>query len=301
MRPFWDTDVKVVSRRVKQGSIVRVYRGLYAVKEYWERLDQHERLRHVIRSLGQWHEQWLFCGASAAVMHGLECSYRQLYPIHVAVDRCRRSKSQANVRYHVLNDPDAVVIDGVHVTSIQRTLVDCAAMMPFRYALAPIDSALRQGRITIESLLAYADALPMLRGRERIRSVIAKGNGGSENGGESECRAVLDELGFPVHWIQAEFPCSNRHGHMHRVDFLWKREDGTLIAGEFDGVRKYVDPSMTSGRTIRQVVDEERDRQRCLGKQGVDMIRMYYTDLDDARTLTRRLESARVPRQESCG
>lgn len=118
MRPFWDTDVKVVSRRVKQGSIVRVYRGLYAVKEYWERLDQHERLRHVIRSLGQWHEQWLFCGASAAVMHGLECSYRQLSPIHVAVDRCRRSKSQANVRYHVLNDPDAVVIDGVHVTSI---------------------------------------------------------------------------------------------------------------------------------------------------------------------------------------
>ncbi len=53
MRPFWDTDIKVVSRRVKQGSIVRVYRGLYAVKEYWERLDQHERLRHIIRSLGQ--------------------------------------------------------------------------------------------------------------------------------------------------------------------------------------------------------------------------------------------------------
>lgn len=154
-----------------------------------ERLDRHERLRHVIRSLGQWHEQWLFCGASAAVMHGLECSYRQLYPIHVAVDRCRRSKNQTNVRYHVLNDPDAVVVDGVHVTSVQRTLVDCAAMMPFRYALAPIDSALRQGRTTIESLLAYVDALPMLRDRERIRSVIVKGNGGSENGGESECRA----------------------------------------------------------------------------------------------------------------
>ena len=54
MRPFWDTDVKVVSRRVKQGSIVRVYRGLYAVKEYWERLDQHERLRHARRSCTVW-------------------------------------------------------------------------------------------------------------------------------------------------------------------------------------------------------------------------------------------------------
>lgn len=27
MRPFWDTDIKVVVRRVKQGSIVRVHRG----------------------------------------------------------------------------------------------------------------------------------------------------------------------------------------------------------------------------------------------------------------------------------
>lgn len=37
MRPFWDTDIKVVARRVKQGSIVRVHRGLYAGKEYWDR------------------------------------------------------------------------------------------------------------------------------------------------------------------------------------------------------------------------------------------------------------------------
>ena len=41
MRPFWDTDIKVVVRRVKQGSIVRVHRGLYAGKEYWDRLDPH--------------------------------------------------------------------------------------------------------------------------------------------------------------------------------------------------------------------------------------------------------------------
>lgn len=138
MRPFWDTDIKVVARRVKQGSIVRVHRGLYAGKEYWDRLDPHERLRHILRSLSQWHERWAFCGASAAVMHGLDCSYRQLHPIHVAVGRNSRPRNQRYVRFHVLDDAETVAVDGARVTSILRTLVDCAAMMPRRYAMAPI-------------------------------------------------------------------------------------------------------------------------------------------------------------------
>ena len=212
MRPFWDTDIKVVARRVTQGSIVRVHRGLYAVKEYWERLDPLEQVRHIMRSLGRWHEQWVFCGASAAIMHGLECSYRQSRPIHVAVGKSRRAKNQATIRYHALTDSDAVVIDGVKVTSIQRTLVDCAAMMPFRYALSPIDAALRQERISKERLLAYVDSPPMLRDRERVRAVLAMGDGRSENGGESECRAVLQEMGFPVHRLQVEFPCRAQSG-----------------------------------------------------------------------------------------
>lgn len=297
MRPFWDTDIKVVARRVRQGNIVRVHRGLYAVKEYWERLDPLEQVRHIMRSLGRWHEQWVFCGASAAIMHGLECSYRQSHPIHVAVGKSRRAKNQATIRYHALTDSDAVVIDGVKVTSIQRTLVDCAAMMPFRYALSPIDAALRQGRISKELLLTYADSPPMLRDRERVRAVLAMGDGRSENGGESECRAVLQEMGFPVHRLQVEFPCRAHPGRVHRVDFLWVREDSTLVAGELDGACKFMDPSMTSGRAVKQVVDAERERQECLRRSGVDMVRMYYSDLDNPRALTRRLEEARVPRR----
>ena len=84
---------------------------------------------------------------------------------------------------------------------------------------------------------------------------------------------------------------------MHRVDFLWERDDGTLIAGEFDGVQKYVDLLMTAGRTIRQVVDDECDRQQCLSRRGVDMVRMFYRDLDNAQVLAYRLEQARVPRR----
>ena len=104
-------------------------------------------------------------------------------------------------------------------------------------------------------------------------------------------------MGFPVHRLQVEFPCRAHPGRVHRVDFLWVREDGTLVAGELDGVCKFMDPSMTSGRAVKQVVDAERERQECLRRSGVDMVRMYYSDLDNPRVLTRRLEEARVPRR----
>ena len=96
----------------------------------------------------------------------------------------------------MLDDAETVAVDGARVTSILRTLVDCAAMMPRRYAMAPIDSALRQGKTTVEQMLEYVDAIPMLRDRERIRAVLAQGDGRVENGGESECRAVLTNWGF---------------------------------------------------------------------------------------------------------
>ncbi|MFR4548212.1 MAG: hypothetical protein ACLT4Y_07845 [Bifidobacterium breve] len=70
-------------------------------------------------------------------------------------------------------------------------------------------------------------------------------------------------------------PCLSNAGIAHRVDYWWRRADGTVVVGELDGVRKYVDPSMTSGRDIRNVVDDERDRQRCLERQGADVLRFY--------------------------
>ena len=76
------------------------HRGLYAGKEYWDRLDPHERLRHILRSPSQWHERWAFCGASAAVMHGLVL----LVPA-VASDSCRGWQKQPSEESEVCEVP----------------------------------------------------------------------------------------------------------------------------------------------------------------------------------------------------
>ena len=100
---------------------------------------------------------------------------------------------------------------------------------------------------------------------------------------------MLHDAGCPPDDIQVEFPCLDHPGRKHRSDFLWKRGHGSVIVGEFDGVRKYVDPHMTSGREIREVVDEERKRQQCMSQYAIGMVRMYYRDLDNPGRIVRQL------------
>ncbi|WP_240541836.1 hypothetical protein [Bifidobacterium simiarum] len=194
-----------------------------------------------------------------------------------------------------MSHPDVTVVDGVSVTSLLRTLFDCAAALPIRYSLAPLDSSLRDGRVAEGVLRAYPESVKYSRRRLQVRHAFDIADGRSENGGESEARGTLDSIGRPVHDLQRTFPCLDRPGRTHRVDFLWNRKDGTMVAGEFDGMRKYVDPDMTGRRTIREIVDEERRRQHCLQRQNVDTVRLYYDDLDDPDALACRLDGHGIP------
>lgn len=293
--PLIDADISAVKRRVRTGEILRVWPGIVAQRQYWESLDAHEQVRHLVRALARVHPDWVFAGPTAAIMYGLDCSYRRLRPICIVSrpgTHCRNTDSLAHI---AMAHPDVVDLNGVPVTDLLRTLFDCAAKQPLRYALGPLDSALRRQMVMPEVLRGYPGAIKYSRQRDKVRRAFDLADGRSENGGESEARAVLTELGYPPQDLQTTFPCLDDSRHTHRVDMLWVRADGTRLAGEFDGTRKYVDPSMTNARTIREVVDAERQRQRCLERQGVTILRMYYDDLDKPWLLQRRLEEFGAP------
>ncbi|MBW3088437.1 CTP synthase [Bifidobacterium sp. 82T24] len=293
--PATNTDAKAVARRVREGSVVRVFRGLYAERHYWNMLHNHDKLRHIVRALAKQHPNWVFCGPTAAVMHGLDCSYRFLTPICIAAPPGSHHRSTKQLKRCPMSHPDVTVVDGVRVTSLLRTLFDCASTMSIRYALAPLDSAMRNGKVSANVLLAYPSSVKYSRRRAQAQHVFDMADGRSENGGESEARGTLDMVGRPVHDIQSVFRCLDFPGRTHRVDFLWNRKDGTKIVGEFDGTRKYVDPDMTGRRTIQEVVDEERRRQHCLKRQNADTVRLYYDELDDLDALVCKLDSHGVP------
>lgn len=297
--PSTETEAKALQRRVRSGSVERPFRGIYADAAYWHALTRYEQLRHVVRALAKKHPDWVFCGPTAAVMHCLDCSYRLLSPLHILGSPNTHHRNTRQLKRHVVSYPETTEVEGVKVTGLMRTLFDCAETLNLRYSLAPIDSALRAGHISRDDLLVYPSSVKYSRHRQSAIRAFDLSDARSENGGESSARGMLHDMGYPPDDIQVEFSCLDRPNRRHRVDFLWRKKDGTFVALEFDGVRKYVDPSMTSGKAVREVVDEERRRQQCLQRQGVAMVRMYASELDNPQRVLADLERLGIHRTHS--
>lgn len=172
-----------------------------------------------------------------------------------------------------LADHEIVVIDGIRVTSLERTAVDvaCTTPMGFAGALAVFDSAERMG--------ADRDVMArMLRGRRRgaahARRALHHADGKSENPGESWGRAQMIEAGLPIPRLQHGF--HDDDGNLiARTDYDW----AGLLVGEFDGKVKY-EKLVRPGESASDVVIREKDRENALRRRGVTVIRWTWSDLE---------------------
>ncbi|NEG55830.1 hypothetical protein [Bifidobacterium platyrrhinorum] len=188
----------------------------------------------------------------------------------------------------------AVRVDGVPVTAAARTLIDCALCIPFRYALPIFDSAARKG---VDMRSVKESCKGMHTDRAPIESLLGCVDANSENGGESLVRASLIADGFAVPELQVEICDPSYPARRYRVDFLWRLYDGRMIVLEYDGMAKYEKPSMTRGRTAKQVLREQNDRDRALRAAGVTTIlHCTYEDVAFSNGLFMMLRDAGVPR-----
>jgi hypothetical protein len=78
---------------------------------------------------------------------------------------------------------------------------------------------------------------------------------------ESLSRVSIAEAGLPAPELQHEF--WDRDGRMD-VDFWWPRFG---VIGEFDGKVKYLDERYRNGRTLEQVLLDEKWREQRLRRQ----------------------------------
>ena len=116
---------KILRRHVERGEVVRPARGMYARAAYWSGLSKPEKMLHVMRTAQSIHPDWVFCHESAAVAFGLPVSYERLGAIHVATTRSNRNANSKTVRWHVVAEDESVIVQGLRVTSLQRTVFDC--------------------------------------------------------------------------------------------------------------------------------------------------------------------------------
>jgi hypothetical protein len=188
---------------------------------------------------------------------------------------------------------DAMVIDGHAVTSLVVTAVDVALRSPFRAAVVVLDAVLARG-IERDVLMAeLRSRTPRPRAVTRARRAIEFADGASGSPGESVARVRMAQDGFPPPVLQQEF--HDGLGFVARVDF-WFPEAGVVV--EFDGLAKYRDRAMRSGRSPEQVVIDEKlreDRLRAVADVRT-VVRLTWRDVDDGGSAPQRLDAAGVPR-----
>lgn len=100
--------------------------------------------------------------------------------------------------------------------------------------------------------------------------------------------------GFQAPELQQEF--RDGSGLVGYTDYYW---EGVRVAGEFDGVEKYVKSEYLKGRTASQAVVDEKERENRVRALGNGMVRWVWADLMAAGQLDRKLAAAGVPRRRA--
>ncbi|BDR53096.1 hypothetical protein KIM372_10030 [Bombiscardovia nodaiensis] len=284
-------------RRVRKGTVQLVQPQLYAPAAYWRELSYSDKALHIIRATAKQHSDWTFCYLSAALLWGLTDTVFLRGQMHVAVTNHTHVRRQGCIKFHYTRLNRPAFRRGVAATPLLQTVYDCARRLDYCNAMAICDVAMRKFGLTQQQLIRYAEQFPHSWGQRRAFYVFTHARGLSESGGESIACALFDGWGYQQAQQQISIASPLRKGKQIRLDFLWITSDGRHIAGELDGRVKYVNPTMTQGRELTDIILNEKDRETEVSLLGFTLVRFSFQQLQQKRgsIVREKLHMAGVP------
>jgi hypothetical protein len=279
----------------RDGELERIRRGAYRVPRTeapttpsgrfaLRRDDVVDRVRAVDAELrvGHW-----FSHETAALIHGLPL-WRLPSDVHVVQHYRASSRAASDVRRHTLPvvPRERTMIDGLPVTTLERTLADCVTTLPALDGLVLADAARRRG-VDVETVAATVRR--RYRGGARGALVLDLSDPGAETAWESWLRYVALWAGLPRPETQVEV--QTRLGTFW-VDLGWL-EHGVLA--EYDGLVKYRDGELSAEHDGASALVAEKRRQDAVTEAtGIAPYRVTAKDAVDVDAVARRLV-ARFP------
>ena len=292
----------MLARRCSSGALVRLRHGVYVDGEAWGSLQPWDQYRLQVQAAAEtFTAPTVFTRHSAASVWGVPTVGKH-HPVHALTFQNVGGRSRAGVRRHYA-DPAGVKVfrhDGLLVTGRVRTVLDLAAFTPFAEAIVPLDHVLRPDSarklpaLSKEQLLAEIEGNYTTAAARRITMAIEFADPRSASPGESYSRALMHVAGFEAPGLQHEI--RDGGGLIGFSDYYW---DGTRVAGEFDGVEKYMKPEYLKGRTPSQAVVDEKCREDRIRATGRTVVRWVWADLMTPGRLERKLVAAGVPRRRA--
>ncbi len=254
---------RAAAGRVHSGRLRRLHRGVYAVG--------HTRLP----PFGRVAAALLACGSGAAASHltgawvrSLRCDGRMLVDVTVGSCTGRRHACVLTHSAGRLRACDLTVVDGLPVTSVARTLLDCAPVLGRRGTEKLVAEAELLRSFDLAAVQDLLNHVPGHAGAATLRAAI--GDAGSARGTtasrpEDALLAAFRAAGLPEPECNAAVRLDD--GTYAHPDFLWRRQRLVVEA----------DPRATHDRTASYRSDRRRDRAL---KRVADLDTMRFSDDD---------------------
>ncbi len=281
---YSDDEVRTL---IRTGGLTAVRRGAYVVGA----LPDDRAARHVLgvrAALENLADGSVASHVSAALVHRLPVWSVPLGRVHVTRHRVSGGRRGRVVHVHVapLRPDEIVVVDGIPVTSVARTVVDMARWVSFERAVVIADAALRREGVDAEVLSAALARARGWPGTPRARRAVTFADGGSESVGESRSRVAVARAGLPAPVLQWDV-CGRSGRWIGRVDFGWPDR---RTVGEFDGEVKY-GRLRPSGQDPGDVVFEEKRREDAIRNEDLGVVRWTWSELDTFAEIAARIRS----------
>ncbi|TFC43410.1 hypothetical protein [Cryobacterium shii] len=294
-----EQDDRTLRRDHAVGARERIRRGAYVDDALWASMTPADRYRaRILAAVRTRRRMPVVAFDSAAALWGYPRASAWPGVVHLIVnpESAARSKNGVTIHREGLEAGDVVEMEGILVTSPQRTLVDLARAAQFRDSVAAIDCALNPERstnynqVTKDQLLEAHERVVSPRGGRQSLKAIKFGNGLADNAGESESRVVIFELGFPDPVLQRQHV--NPNGGHYFTDTEWP-EYRTI--GELDGRGKYLKEEYLSSMSPGEAVYAEKIREDHLRAEGNVFARWGIPDIREPWRLQRILSKAGLP------
>src|SRR6188472_4029406 len=224
-------------RGIEPGLLTRVRGGARVLSADWDALFGEGRLRtlaHAVAARAE-NESAANSHTTAAALHGLSLYRTRTDRVHLIVPGSHTRKNSRDViRHHLpLDSIDVDVIDGLRVTTLERTVYDVIRTASLETAVVCFDAALRRvawderARECIPSAAGGLRDVVMnriatntgARGIRQARFVAGFADGRAQLPGESVSRLWMWQLGMPPPELQWRVDLGA--GRFALLDFAW--------------------------------------------------------------------------------
>ena len=257
---------KEIEHRIRIGSLIRVHPGVYRVGHVAPSTEAT-----YLAAVWACGEGALLCGRAAAYLLGLLRGRVAPPPPEVVVEKRRRVRGVRTKRSRVPLEPDAMTWHGIPVTTVARTIVDLAAVLPLNDLSLVCHEAGVKHRTTPGQVKEVLSRRPNAKGASKLRPIFEGDAPAMLSRLEKGFRKLLIDAGLPL-------PVFNRPAGGRRIDCRW---DWVPLTVELD--------SYTFHHS-RHAWEQDRRREREARGRGDEFRRYTWGDVfEEPETLLKDL------------